>query len=613
MRTKLLLATLLLTAFCYGQEFNFNEINTTGRQLVFAKPDSAVAYIKQGLREAKRKKVHDTIISDLYNLYGIREIMLTDFDSAIHYFQKSADYSKDFKKRQTKPLINIALCIRNKGDYDESIKQLNVLLKTGDQSDKTKAIIYGEMASNYALKFDNDTAIKYLLKAIEVLKRLKNDVEIYPVKQKLANIYLTKGNYNFGLDLYNECIEGFKKSGDLKNYYYTLLNRAECLIQLDRLSEAKNDLRISLEGLKTYNDIAVMGVAYSKIGHIEVREGNEKQAMEDYQHAIDNLLLVNSPYVTRIGMEYINHLNRYGQKNKSLKIVEQVTATDSYKNANIEDKMYFLQAMADTYNLTGNYKKAAENYVETVKLKDSIAIMDKESALNEVQGRLQNELQREKNIALENRNEALEQNAKKNRIIFWASIIISLAIIALILFILRAVRLKSQLQNEELKTIAAEKNLLEQQAQHDKEFFDAQRERIKEKQRELTSSALRMANIQDSINNIIDKCKNNSLTSVNEVRKELQHLVKQKDYWKQFETRFNKVHPEFNTILADKFENLTKNDLEFCSLLKLNLSNKEIASLLQISHESVITKKYRIKKKMNIQEDVEFDKLIMEI
>ncbi|WP_413604871.1 helix-turn-helix transcriptional regulator [Flavobacterium rakeshii] len=45
----------------------------------------------------------------------------------------------------------------------------------------------------------------------------------------------------------------------------------------------------------------------------------------------------------------------------------------------------------------------------------------------------------------------------------------------------------------------------------------------------------------------------------------------------------------------------------------MNLTNKEIASLLQISHESVITKKYRIKKKMNIQEDVDFEKVIMEI
>src|SRR5690606_19884871 len=185
-----------------------------------------------------------------------------------------------------------------------------------------------------------------------------------------------------------------------------------------------------------------------------------------------------------------NHLNRNKKYKKSLVVIDQVKESDAYKNINLEDKMYFLQAMADTYKFTGNYRKATDNYNETIILKDSIAKMDKENALNEIQGKLQNEIQREKNIALEHRNEALEQNAKKNRIVFWAILVISLAIIALILFILRAVRLKSQLQNEELKTVAAQKNLLEQQAQHDKEFYDSQKERIKEKQRELTSSAL---------------------------------------------------------------------------------------------------------------------------
>ena len=89
--------------------------------------------------------------------------------------------------------------------------------------------------------------------------------------------------------------------------------------------------------------------------------------------------------------------------------------------------------------------------------------------------------------------------------------------------------------------------------------------------------------------------------------------MKQKDYWKQFEIRFNTLHPEFGNLLTSRFSKLTKNDVEFCSLLKLNLSNKEIASLLQISHESAITKKYRIKKKMGINDDAEFEKLLMEI
>ena len=123
--------------------------------------------------------------------------------------------------------------------------------------------------------------------------------------------------------------------------------------------------------------------------------------------------------------------------------------------------------------------------------------------------------------------------------------------------------------------------------------------------------ALRLANFYDGINAMMERITMQS--SITDVKKELQQLIKEKDYWKQFETRFNNLNPEFATGLLNRFPKLTKNDIEFCSLVKLKLSNKEIASLLQISHESVITKKYRIRKKMELEEDGDFEKLLSEL
>jgi DNA-binding CsgD family transcriptional regulator len=244
---------------------------------------------------------------------------------------------------------------------------------------------------------------------------------------------------------------------------------------------------------------------------------------------------------------------------------------------------------------------------------DSIAKAQKEVAIQEIQAKFQTELQREKNLVLEENNMTLQKQMQTEKVLMLLYIFISIALIVLILLFLRGYWLKNRLQKEELKSIETEKNIIQQQHLHEQELTNSQKEIIEEKQRELTSTALRMANYQDNISDIIEKCNNNTGLNVNDVKKELQLLMKQKDYWKQFETRFNTLHPEFGNILTGKFPKLTKNDIEFCSLLKLNLSNKEIASLLQISHESAITKKYRIKKKMEIQDDEEFEKLIMEI
>ena len=52
--------------------------------------------------------------------------------------------------------------------------------------------------------------------------------------------------------------------------------------------------------------------------------------------------------------------------------------------------------------------------------------------------------------------------------------------------------------------------------------------------------------------------------------------------------------------LETKHPNLTPNDLKLCAYLRLNLSSKEIAPLLNISPRSVEVKRYRLRKKMNL-------------
>ena len=67
---------------------------------------------------------------------------------------------------------------------------------------------------------------------------------------------------------------------------------------------------------------------------------------------------------------------------------------------------------------------------------------------------------------------------------------------------------------------------------------------------------------------------------------------------------------ECNTMLSNRYifikkikslhPELTPNDLRLCAYLRLNLPSKEIAPLLNISHRSVEVKRYRLRKKMNL-------------
>ncbi len=72
--------------------------------------------------------------------------------------------------------------------------------------------------------------------------------------------------------------------------------------------------------------------------------------------------------------------------------------------------------------------------------------------------------------------------------------------------------------------------------------------------------------------------------------------------WKDFFMHFEKVHPDFIQKLSTNY-NLSPNDLKICAFIKMNLSNKEIAQLLNIHLNSVHTILYRLKKKLDLPKD----------
>ena len=66
-------------------------------------------------------------------------------------------------------------------------------------------------------------------------------------------------------------------------------------------------------------------------------------------------------------------------------------------------------------------------------------------------------------------------------------------------------------------------------------------------------------------------------------------------------------------ILKDKHPNLTPNDLKLCVYLRLNLSSKEIAPLLNISHRSVEIKRYRLRKKLDLEHDINLNDYLINL
>lgn len=136
---------------------------------------------------------------------------------------------------------------------------------------------------------------------------------------------------------------------------------------------------------------------------------------------------------------------------------------------------------------------------------------------------------------------------------------------------------------------------------------------VENKSRELSNAAFNLIRKNEALQSL----KDNLLDSKNEPRA-LSKIVREIDShlegdhdWEIFEESFNRVHDDFFKRLMQTFPDLTPGDLRLAAYLKMNLSSKEIAPLLNISVRGIENKRYRLRKKIGLPEEANLTEFIM--
>ena len=150
--------------------------------------------------------------------------------------------------------------------------------------------------------------------------------------------------------------------------------------------------------------------------------------------------------------------------------------------------------------------------------------------------------------------------------------------------------------------------LKHEQIKNEKTIIQIQNEKlnqdIESKNRELVISTMSIIKKNELLNKIKKELKNSTTKedlgdAINLIDTNLNN---NKD-WKFFKQAFNNADKDFLDKIKAQHPELTPNDLRFCAYLRLNLSSKEIAPLLNISTKSVETKRYRLRKRLNLNHD----------
>ncbi|MGN1264869.1 MAG: helix-turn-helix transcriptional regulator [Muribaculaceae bacterium] len=250
----------------------------------------------------------------------------------------------------------------------------------------------------------------------------------------------------------------------------------------------------------------------------------------------------------------------------------------------LDFKSRFLFAVAETYEKLGNTEKAyefvsqgIETYSQNVEKDRKILMsLSDQNKINAIQqGRAELERLRQRN---------------QTRII-----IITLSVLLCVVVTYFMIRIRTQRQR---------------QAQLQLEY---ERDYNKLKLESVALIAQEKENLITGIGKMIESLrKNNAIPS--EAAQEISNAIKihlnSDDDRAAFQNLHDLIKPEFANRLRQEFPALTDNNIRFLSYIAIGLSNKEIARIMMINHQSVNNNRHRLKQKLGLNPDDNLDEFI---
>lgn len=194
-------------------------------------------------------------------------------------------------------------------------------------------------------------------------------------------------------------------------------------------------------------------------------------------------------------------------------------------------------------------------------------------------------------------------------------IIYIISFILLSLFIHNIYRLYYKKQKQKILE-SSKRELALQELENQKQIMRIQNETlakdIENKNRELAISTMSLIKKNEFLGTIKKELKDINNKDLNKVLRIIDNNINNTDDWQLFEEAFNNADKDFLKKVKAKHNSLTPNDLRLCAYLRLNLSSKEIAPLLNISPRSVEVKRYRLRKKMNLPHEASLTNYLIE-
>lgn len=411
--------------------------------------------------------------------------------------------------------------------------------------------------------------------------------------QLISTINGRQGKFRETIVLSKEAMQGFPKEKDSSGtlgLIYNALGDAYNRLHVDDSSEYYHHLALN-ERLLTRN-FTYLPNSYISVADIELKHNNKSQSKIYYDRACaiadstgNRQAQVSS--LLGIGKWFLMFDKNEKEAERNFLQAQKIASV-------LSDKLFYLKTLAQLIALKkqqGDFVTAVAYAEEMQALKDSLYSWERQ--------RMVKSLEVQFDVSEKDRQLKLVQKEKDitnlTNYLLWATlaflIIISIAIILFLRRINKRDKLLLQTKEELVKAIEAQKHLKEQQMQNELEFKESQ----------LSAMTFQMLQKNELMQELKEKLEqDNSLAKDNTINKIINKGLNHDKEWTDFDASFESINKNFYTRLKQAYPDISPNDLKICALIKMNLSIKEMAGILNISPDSVKTARYRLRKKLQL-------------
>ena len=589
-----LLVILLFSVQGMSQTYSIDSLKlelskTTGQQHIkilyelgyhYISFDSSIArnYIKEGILLAKESKFHDLIITG-----KIKDALID------HQYQLS---------------------------YSSLDKSLEIFRGNHSLTVEDSAMVIGMIGTALTDMNAYEYAIDYRKKLVDINLRHERSNLYYPL-ENIAYLYSVLNQTDSASHYYDQALAIAENRGNENWQLHCLNNMGHNFYSHDKWNRAQQYYELAIDKFKskletpTVSDSILYGVVLDNIANLQTKENNFISALLYRKEAKQFLISASYKEISLRNILGIIEIYQQLKLPDSSAIYFDLIASDVRLYPQLHADFFYLKSIS--YELNADFENASKALKSKIEIEDAISQQEQmDYKVNDFINFQSNQIKTKLML-----QQKLQQNEKKLNILR-IRITIGVSISLIIILILLFLRYKSDLRRK-VELISIENKLKKIKIENQQIESKLLKEELTNKKNDLTDFAIDISRKQDFVKELLVKLKvlkkSKSLDSesiIDLISYASGHSIIDENL-KLFQENVNKVNNELTTLLVERFPKLTQNEIQLCSLLRLKLSSKEIASVKNITPDSVKVLRSRLRKKLNLEYKEDLQQFILNI